>query len=273
MVRVLLGCLVGKVPNDILTCYRVLLDFLHLAQYPSHDDDSLRYMEEALSLFHDHKHIFVTLGIRDHFNIPKFHSLLHYVECIKLYGTTDNYNTEAFERLHIDLAKEGWRASNTRNVLLQMTKWLERQEKIEMFGRYVSHSLEEEESDDLLTQTVGIVLAKHPTVPSQSIRSIEVLHSAPYFSRDLKCFLNSLLPPGQAISCAQLQYLDLDLGLECFDVWHSYKLQMDKLGNDVDGKEGKETIKAKPGDTGRFDTVVVAHSAAAESTGLQGGIN
>ena len=48
---------------------------------------------------------------------------------------------------------------------------------------------------------------------------------------------------------------------------------MDELGNDVDGEEGKETIKAKPGDTGRFDTVVVAHSAAAESTGLQGGIN
>ena len=117
------------------------------------------------------------------------------------------------------------------------------------------------------------MLAKHPTVPSQSIHSIEVLHSALYFSRDLKCFLNSLLPPGQAISCAQLQYLDLGLGLECFDVWHSYKLQMDELGNDVDGKEGKETIKAKPGDTGRFDTVVVAHSAAAESTGLQGGIN
>ena len=28
MARVLLGCLVGKVPNDILTCYRSLLDFL-----------------------------------------------------------------------------------------------------------------------------------------------------------------------------------------------------------------------------------------------------
>ncbi|KIM53615.1 hypothetical protein SCLCIDRAFT_138653, partial [Scleroderma citrinum Foug A] len=83
MARVLLGCLVGKVPNDVLTCYRALLDFLHLAQYPSHNDDSLGYMEEALSLFHDHKHIFITLGIRDIFNILKFHSLLHYVECIK----------------------------------------------------------------------------------------------------------------------------------------------------------------------------------------------
>ena len=271
MARVLLGCLVGKVPNDVLTCYRSLLDFLYLAQYPSHDDESLQYMEEALSLFHDHKDIFVTLGIRDHFNIPKFHSLLHYVESIKSYGMTDNYNTELFERLHIDLAKEGWRASNTRNVFPQMIKWLERQEKIEMFGRYVS-SLEEQ-GDELLTQTVRIVLAKRPTVHSQPIHSIEALHSAPYFSRDLKRFFNSLLPPGQTVSRAQLQYMDLGLGLDRLDIWHSYKLQMDELGNDVDANEGKETIKAKPGDMGRFDTVVVAHSAAAESTGLQGRTN
>ena len=45
---------------------------------------------------------------------------------------------------------------------------------------------------------------------------------------------------------------------------------MDMLGNDVDGEEGKETIKAKPGNKGRFDTVIVAHSIAAEATGLQG---
>ena len=47
---------------------------------------------------------------------------------------------------------------------------------------------------------------------------------------------------------------------------------MDDLRNDVDGEEGKETIKAKPGEKGRFDMVVVAHSAAAETTGLQGGV-
>ncbi|KIM50236.1 hypothetical protein SCLCIDRAFT_146029 [Scleroderma citrinum Foug A] len=119
MVRVLLGCLVGKVPNNILTCYRALLGFLYLVQYPSHDEESLGYMETTLTLFHDHKDVLVTLGIRNHFNIPKFHSLLHYVKCIKRYGTTDNYNMEAFEYLHIDLAKEGWRASNPRNAMLK----------------------------------------------------------------------------------------------------------------------------------------------------------
>jgi len=45
---------------------------------------------------------------------------------------------------------------------------------------------------------------------------------------------------------------------------------MDELGNNIDGEGGKETIKAKPGDSGQLDMVVVAHSAAAESTGLPG---
>jgi hypothetical protein len=34
------------------------------------------------------------LGIRTDFNIPKIHSLQHYVASIKLFGATDNYNTE-----------------------------------------------------------------------------------------------------------------------------------------------------------------------------------
>ena len=269
MVRVLLGCLVGKVPNDTLTCYRALLDFLYLVQYPSHDDDSLQYMEDTPTLFHNHKKVFILLGIGEHFNIPKFHSLLHYMDCIKMHGTTDNYNTKAFERLHIDLAKDSWRVSNTRNTIPQMTKWLERQEKIEMFRRYMDQGLEE---DDNLIRMVGIVLAKQPAVHTRSISIIQELHSVAYFSRDLKCFLNSLLPHVQAIPYVQLQHTDLGLGLNQLDVWYTYKLQMDDLGNDVDSEEGKETIKAKPGEKERFDMVVVAHSTAAETTGLQGGV-
>ncbi|KAF9037930.1 hypothetical protein BJ165DRAFT_1416773 [Panaeolus papilionaceus] len=95
MAKVLLGCLVGIIPRDGLAA---ITDY------------------------------FIRLGCREHFNIPKFHSLLHYVESIKTFGTTDNYNTEMFERLHIDYAKNGWRASNKRNAFPQMIQYLTRQE-------------------------------------------------------------------------------------------------------------------------------------------------
>ncbi|THU95129.1 hypothetical protein K435DRAFT_666982, partial [Dendrothele bispora CBS 962.96] len=74
--------------------------------------------------------IFVELGVREHFNLPKLHFLYHYTRAIKLYGTTDNYNTESTERLHIDFAKNAYRASNYKDEYTQMTRWLERREKI-----------------------------------------------------------------------------------------------------------------------------------------------
>ena len=42
--------------------------------------------------------------------------MLHYVEAICSCGTTDGYNTEASERLHIDYAKEGYHASNNHST-------------------------------------------------------------------------------------------------------------------------------------------------------------
>jgi hypothetical protein len=47
----------------------------------------------------------------------------------RLFGTTDNYNTEYTEQLHIDLAKEAYRSTNFKDELPQMTLWLERKEK------------------------------------------------------------------------------------------------------------------------------------------------
>ncbi|KAG0698877.1 hypothetical protein DFH29DRAFT_1016884 [Suillus ampliporus] len=41
-----------------------------------------------------------------------------------------NYNTEYTEQLHIDLAKDAYRATNHKDKFMQMTQWLEQKEKI-----------------------------------------------------------------------------------------------------------------------------------------------
>lgn len=273
MARILLGVLVGKVPSQVLTCYRALLDFIYLAQYPTHDDDSLQWMEDALDLFHQNKTIFLSdeLGIREHLNIPKLHSLVHYVESIRNFGTTDNYNTEAFERFHIDMAKEGWRASNFRNEVPQMTRWLERQEKISLFQSYVNYKTnddaeeDEEEPANSRSTLTGLVIAQQPAVSGQTISSIQKNHDAPSFGHHLRNYLNTLLPPEEILSRLQVPYAHLPF--HKVDVWHTCKFALDVLGNDVDGQEGVDSIKAKPG---RFDIVAVAYRGDAESTGLQG---
>ncbi len=83
------------------------------------------------------------MGIRTGFNIPKLHFLQHYVRFIKLYGTTDNYNTEATERLHIDFTKNAYRAMNRKDEYPQMTKWLERREKLLYHANYITWRLQQ----------------------------------------------------------------------------------------------------------------------------------
>lgn len=83
MAKVLLGYLIGaRISTGALHAAKAILDFIYLAQYPSHDDTTLRYMDAALKAFHNARDVFVQTGARDHFNIPKFHSLLHYIESI-----------------------------------------------------------------------------------------------------------------------------------------------------------------------------------------------
>ncbi|KAH9976967.1 hypothetical protein BJV74DRAFT_879552 [Russula compacta] len=113
--KILLGCLVGKLPKKAIIACRSLLDFIYLAQYTTYDSIILGYMEDALKTFHDNKSHFVEQGIQQDLNIPKFHSLDHYLQSIKLLG---------------------WRASNQRDAFPQIIKWLSRQEKMYAFKHY-----------------------------------------------------------------------------------------------------------------------------------------
>jgi len=90
--------------------------------------------------------------------------------------------------------------------------------------------------------------------------------------KSILLYLNQFLDPTQRILRSQLEFVELP-----FDkllVWHAFKFSWDTLGNDIDAKEEQDTINARPrrGRKGieRFDTVAVAYSNEAESTGLQG---
>lgn len=284
MARILLGCLVGRIPNDVMLTFRALLDFIYLAQYPTHDDTTLKYMTDALELFHKHKNVLVELGIREHMNIPKLHSLLHYVDSIKNLGTTDNYNTEMFERLHIDCAKKAWRATNHRNERPQMVKWLERREKVAMFetlrerlAEELDHHVADGESasdsdQDSHTRQcpkAGILLPKHPSVRQQSILSIVKKHDAPGFSKALNSYVYNM-KLGRPLTSREAAEASSYLPFSHLDVFHGFKFTTIPLS---DGALEHDSVKAKPAigtQPARFDTVVVLQDDDAEATGLQG---
>ncbi|KAG2114919.1 hypothetical protein BD769DRAFT_1629978 [Suillus cothurnatus] len=139
----LLGIVIGiQLPNNLnanqlLQAIHGLLNFLYLAQYPCHSSETLQLLNDALALFHGNKDIFVDLSIQDYFNLPKLHATRYYSYMIMMLGTTDNYNTEYTERLHIDYTKDAYHANNHKDELMQMTQWLKCKEKILHHDKYV----------------------------------------------------------------------------------------------------------------------------------------
>ncbi|KAF7377221.1 hypothetical protein MSAN_00142000 [Mycena sanguinolenta] len=138
MEKVFLGLVAAGAHPQMVEAVRGLIDFAYFASLQSHTSVTLAGMRNALDTFHRNKQIFIDLkGRNSHFNIPKIHSLEHYVALILLFGSADGFNTEAPERLHIDYAKNAYRASNKKDYIDQMTLWLQRQEAVARFSAYL----------------------------------------------------------------------------------------------------------------------------------------
>ncbi|GLB44088.1 putative zn-finger domain-containing protein [Lyophyllum shimeji] len=138
MQKVFVGVIAGTVNEKVLTVVRALIDFVYYAQLHSHTTKTLSALQQCLETFHKHKNILVELEIRDNFNIPKLHNIQHYVDTIVALGSADGYNSESPERLHIDFAKEAYRASNKRDYTEQMAVWLQWQEGIFLRTAYLA---------------------------------------------------------------------------------------------------------------------------------------
>ena len=89
-----------------------MVNFIYYAQLQLHTSKMLNALDSCLKTFHMHKELLIKLEIHQHFNIPKLHTIRHYLSAIRALRSTDGYNTESPEQLHIDFAKEAYCASN-----------------------------------------------------------------------------------------------------------------------------------------------------------------
>jgi hypothetical protein len=234
MQRIFGGLLVGAVQPAVLKTVTAAIDFIYYAQFHSHTTTTLAALQSSLEVFHAHKDVFIDLEVRGHFNIPKIHSMLHYVNSIKMHGSADGYNSESPERLHIDYAKEAYRATNKKDYVQQMTTWLQRQENVHQFSVYLEwrnskeaegevQDLDEEKDEDsgqednhgvkgggkhLLSQQVPSVpsvalgnnpgthlIAAKPTFPNISVKTIISDFKASLFLPTLTSYLRHSNPP------------------------------------------------------------------------------
>jgi Plavaka transposase len=272
--RILLGLIIdlplphGRLPTRLLRAVRALLDFLYLAQLPSHTTDTIHRLNDSVTRFHQNKDIFVELGSREHFNIPKFHSLLHYASSITLFGATDNYSTEQTERLHIDFAKEAYRATNHKDELSQMTTWLVRREKVQQHSAFVKWQHEDHEQTNPTRTPIGpprpdmrsLKMTLHPSVKSVSFDVLASSYGALDFLDALADFIAHLNHPGASTSRIQSYSRNLFLSFSSVAVFHKIKFTLRGKPNEV-----VDTIHVRPEQNdvhgrivpARFDTVLV----------------
>ena len=220
MQRIFIGLLIGAVQPAVLRAAVAVIDFIYYSQLQVHTSRTLESLRKALEAFHKNKEIFVAEGIREHFNIPKIHAMVHYYAAIQSRGSLDGYNTESPERLHIDYAKEAYRASNKKDYVQQMTVWLGRQEAVARFRAYLDyvtaldpsiprddetldpipddnehHDFEDNESEEPAHVNLTHSVAIKPAFPHTDFNTITTRFKAPNFIPALSTFIRRLIPP------------------------------------------------------------------------------
>ena len=286
MSRILLGLLVdlclpdNRSPAQLIGAVRALLDFLYLSQYPVHTSDTLSDLADSLRRFHLHKDVFIDLGIRNHFNIPKFHSYQHYVSSIKLFRTTDNYNTQATERLHIDYAKEAYRATNTKDEYPQMTVWLERREKLLRHETYIAWRLTgdakvESVQTPILLPSRDLRMPKHPSKSLVSLDTLANKYGATFICDALARFIVATNHPDWTAHQVEAASLDVFLPFQKLPVYHRIKFSARLHGQ----TSIVDTIHARPAQprgrrrrrsiAARFDTALV-NTGGGQVVGVRG---
>ena len=288
--RILLGLIVdlplqgGHSPARLICTVRALLDFVYLAQYPSHTDTTLEYLQEAYDKFHANKDIFLELGIRRDFNIPKIHSLRHYIQSVKLLGTADNFNTEYTERLHIDYTKDAYRASNRKDEYPQMTTWLQRKEKIIRHSNFIKWRLLAENNAGIhysrplpIERHLHINVAAFPNETSVNFTALMAAYRATDFESALYHRILQIRDPG--LSTRQLRQLSAgsSLPFNTVNVYHRIKFwNPDAQGRDecpdtLDSAHARPSYVNTQGKhvPARFDTVLVKVGEGQDS-GVEG---
>ncbi|KAI6045521.1 hypothetical protein EDC04DRAFT_2559308, partial [Pisolithus marmoratus] len=242
MQRVFVGLLSGAVDDHVLVVICSLIDFIYYMQCQQHMDLSLKAMEESLKTFHNHKQVLNDLQIHEDFNMPKIHSLQHYVSSIRALGSTDGYNTEYPEHLHINYAKDAYHTSNKCDYVEQMALWLQHQEAIHHKSAYLAwrqlkrlpcmdsvdsatHGIGKSDSissdlGDATNQLMCMLttpghVTKYPSHCRVTVDQICAEYKAPDFILALKQFLISLSSQNQAVQPTES---------DRFDIFHSISI-------------------------------------------------
>jgi hypothetical protein len=105
-------------------------EFCYLARRSQIDETTLVLIDAAIERFHREREIFIEVGVREDFSLPRQHSLVHYSSLIRLFGAPNGICSSITESKHIQAVKDPWRRSSRNQPLGQMLLTNQRLDKL-----------------------------------------------------------------------------------------------------------------------------------------------
>ena len=109
---------------------KAFLDFCYLARRSFHTAATISQMKEAIARYHHFREIFKTSGACAGFELPRQHSIMHYVFLTIMFGAPNGLCSSMTEAKHIKAVKQPWHRSNHHQPLGQMLLTNQRLDKL-----------------------------------------------------------------------------------------------------------------------------------------------
>ncbi|KAE9403476.1 hypothetical protein BT96DRAFT_1016915 [Gymnopus androsaceus JB14] len=130
LMKIFLPAVAEYLPEEMMKCLSSFMDFCYLVRRSDINEDTLKAIESSLQAFHHYREIFRASGVREHFSIPRMHSMVHYPLCITDFGSPNGLCSSITESRHITAVKKPWRRSNRYNALSQILLTNQRLDKL-----------------------------------------------------------------------------------------------------------------------------------------------
>ena len=97
-----------------MLCIKIIVNFVIIAQYFSHIENTMNYMTHYLNIIDKTKESFRRYDSKVNFRFFKLHSLIHYIEHIKEFGSLSVLSFNAGEIVHRNHLKKFFNRTNKR---------------------------------------------------------------------------------------------------------------------------------------------------------------
>lgn len=101
--KIYLPAIAGHVPDDMVKCVATFLNICYIIQLNTISLDIINnQLTNTLDQYNQYHHIFVTMGICEHFNLPHSHAQSHIIQAIQLFGSPNGLCSSITESKHIE---------------------------------------------------------------------------------------------------------------------------------------------------------------------------